>query len=60
MNLEKIKKNKLEPITKTHTDIILDSVADGVFTVNEDMVITYFNNAAEKICGVDRDMAIGM
>jgi PAS domain S-box-containing protein len=60
MSFEKIKKKKLEPITKTHTDIILDSVADGVFTVNEEMVITYFNKAAEKICGFESDKAVGM
>jgi len=32
----------------THTDIILDSIADGVFTVDENMILTYFNRAAEK------------
>ena len=30
-----------------HTDIILDSITDGVFTVDENMVITYINKAAE-------------
>lgn len=32
-------------------EIILDAVADGVFTVNEDGEITSFNHAAEKITG---------
>jgi len=43
----------------TERDIILDSIADGVFTVNIDWNITSFNRAAEKITGVKRDQAIG-
>ena len=41
------------------TETILDSVADGVFTVDEDWRITSFNRAAEQITGVSRDEAIG-
>lgn len=48
-----------ESLTENHTNIILDSVADGVFTVDEDMRITYFNRAAEKITGITRDQAVG-
>ena len=40
-------------------DIILDSIADGVFTVDHDWNITYFNRAAEKITGVSRGQAVG-
>lgn len=40
-------------------DIILESVADGVFTVDLDWKITSFNRAAEKITGVKRQQAIG-
>ncbi|MBN1382923.1 MAG: sigma 54-interacting transcriptional regulator [Deltaproteobacteria bacterium] len=40
-------------------DIILDSIADGVFTVDLDWHITSFNRAAEKITGVPREEAIG-
>ena len=40
-------------------DVILDSVADGVFTVDEDWRITTFNSAAERITGVSREEAIG-
>ncbi len=40
-------------------NIILDSIADGVFTVNQDWRITSFNRAAEKITGVSREEAIG-
>lgn len=41
------------------TDIILESITDGVFTVDENWVITSFNHAAEKITGVSRESAIG-
>ncbi len=40
-------------------DIILDSIADGVFTVNHDWRVTSFNRAAEQITGVRREEAIG-
>jgi len=39
--------------------IILDSIADGVFTVDSDWKITFFNRAAEKITGIKKDEAIG-
>lgn len=38
---------------------ILDSVADGVFTVNTEMRITSFNPAAEEITGFPRQEALG-
>ncbi|MBW1897344.1 MAG: sigma 54-interacting transcriptional regulator, partial [Deltaproteobacteria bacterium] len=34
-------------------------IADGVFTVDRDRNITFFNRAAEKIIGVSRDQAVG-
>jgi len=40
-------------------DIILDSIADGVFSIDTDSNITYFNRAAEKITGISRDQALG-
>ncbi|HPQ61115.1 MAG TPA: sigma 54-interacting transcriptional regulator, partial [Syntrophales bacterium] len=40
-------------------DIILDSITDGVFTVDHDWRITSFNRAAEEITGVTRKEAIG-
>lgn len=43
----------------TERDLILDSIADGVFTVDHDWRITSFNRAAETITGVERDEAIG-
>ena len=39
--------------------IILESVAEAVFTVNRDWQIAYFNRAAEKLTGVPREQAIG-
>jgi PAS domain S-box-containing protein len=41
------------------TQIILDSIADGVFTVDQDWKITSFNRAAEKITRIRKDLAIG-
>jgi len=40
-------------------DIILDSIADGVFTIDLNNTITYFNHAAERITGISRDQAVG-
>jgi len=40
-------------------DVILDSINEGVFTVNQDWRITAFNHAAERIIGISRDEAIG-
>ncbi len=42
-----------------HYQIILDSIADGVFTVNLDLCITSFNRSAEEITGISREEAIG-
>ena len=39
--------------------MILDSLADGVFTIDMDFTITFFNRAAEKITGVNRQIAVG-
>ncbi|MBD3236157.1 MAG: PAS domain-containing protein [Candidatus Eisenbacteria bacterium] len=44
---------------RPHNEVILDSIADGVFTVDRDWNITSFNRAAERILGVDREQAIG-
>lgn len=41
------------------TEIILDSIADGVFTVNADWRITSFNRSAQKITGISREEALG-
>jgi PAS domain S-box-containing protein len=41
------------------TKIILDSIADGVFTVDRDWNITSFNRAAERIAGIAAKKAVG-
>jgi PAS domain S-box-containing protein len=46
-------------LSPREVSMILDSVADGVFTVNEEFVITSFNRAAEEITGVKVDEALG-
>lgn len=44
---------------KKHYRTILDSIADGVFTVDLSWRITSFNKAAEKITGISREGAVG-
>ena len=41
------------------TDIILESISDGVFTVDHEWRIMSFNRAAEAITGIPREEAIG-
>jgi len=43
----------------TSQDTILDSIGDGVFTVDQNWRVTSFNRAAERITGVPRQEAIG-
>ena len=45
--------------SKRKYDSILDSIAEGVFTVDNDWNITSFNKAAEQITGTLRENAIG-
>ncbi len=40
-------------------DAILESISDGVFTINGNWLITSFNRAAEEITGITRNEAIG-
>ncbi|MDQ1333703.1 MAG: hypothetical protein QG552_653 [Thermodesulfobacteriota bacterium] len=44
---------------RRHYRIILDSIDNGVFTVDLDWRITSFNRAAEKITGISREEAVG-
>ncbi|MBW2670959.1 MAG: sigma 54-interacting transcriptional regulator, partial [Deltaproteobacteria bacterium] len=44
---------------ENQTKIILDSIADGVFTVDKDWKVTSFNHAARKITGIRKEEAIG-
>ena len=54
----KIGKKRI-PLKKEYLATILDSIADGVFTVDRDWRITSFNRAAERITGFKREEAIG-
>lgn len=38
---------------------ILESISDGVFTVDREWRITYLNRSAERIIGIDRSEALG-
>ena len=40
-------------------DLVLGNIADGVFTVNPEFRVTFFNRAAEEITGFRADEAIG-
>ncbi len=44
---------------ENQTQIILDSIADGVFTIDMDRKLTSFNRAAEKITGIKKEEALG-
>ncbi len=50
---------RLEKPIQQHYQIILDSIAEGVFTVDLDFLITSFNKAAEDTTGICREEAIG-
>ena len=45
-------------IKETFRDIILDSISEGVFTVDADWRITSFNHAAETITGISHEEAV--
>ena len=47
------------PAPLAPTEAILESISDGVFTVDLEWRITWFNRAAETITGVSREEAIG-
>jgi len=49
----------MEKPLENQTKIILDSIADGVFTVDLNRKVTSFNKAAEQITGIRKDQAIG-
>jgi len=51
--------HKEKIVQSVATRVILDSIADGVFTVDKDWNITSFNRAAERITGITCSQAIG-
>lgn len=52
-------KNSSLSLAESHSNVILDNIVEGVFTVNNNLEITYFNRAAEKITGVPKEEAVG-
>src|SRR3990172_1877437 len=53
------KKRENKPEGPAPTNAILESISDGVFTVDLGWRITSFNRAAEEITGISREEAIG-
>lgn len=54
------KSSRHNPITApATTEAILESISDGVFTVDTEWRITSFNRAAEDITGISRQDALG-
>lgn len=45
--------------TRTQTEAILESISDGVFTIDLNWRITSFNRAAEEITATSREEALG-
>jgi PAS domain S-box-containing protein len=56
-----VKRKRTRPIIKDSkiAGPILESISDGVFTVNMDRRVTSFNRAAEEITGIPRQEAVG-
>jgi len=48
-----------QPDNPAITDSILESISDGVFTVDEAWKVTSFNRAAEEITGIPREESLG-
>jgi PAS domain S-box-containing protein len=55
--MNKNKRKSALPPESTQT--ILESISDGVFTVDHEWRVTSFNRAAEEITGIPREEAIG-
>ncbi|OGL47157.1 MAG: Fis family transcriptional regulator [Candidatus Schekmanbacteria bacterium RBG_13_48_7] len=49
----------MNKIKNEHTEVILNSIADGVFTVDSNWRVTSFNRAAETITGIPGKEALG-
>ena len=58
MNMQ-MKNDSHSQISHHITETILESISDGVFTIDRNWCITSFNRAAEMITGIFRQEAIG-
>ncbi len=45
--------------TKNFTDLVIESIADGIFTVGLDWKVASFNLAAQEITGIKKSEALG-
>lgn len=52
-------KKRSQPAMSPFAEAILESISDGVFTVDKEWNVTSFNRAAEEITGILREEAIG-
>ncbi|MFH1135825.1 MAG: sigma 54-interacting transcriptional regulator [Pseudomonadota bacterium] len=52
-------KKRTNPLGSTAAEAILESISEGVFTVDLEWRITSFNRAAEEITGITREEAAG-
>ena len=59
MGSEKDQPEGQSPLESPQTRAILDSISDGVFTVDLQWHVTSFNRAAEDITGISRNEAVG-
>ena len=50
---------KTRSLSKRQLAIILDSIADGVFTIDLEKNVTLFNRAAEQMTGISAEQAVG-
>ncbi|MFC1714099.1 sigma 54-interacting transcriptional regulator [Candidatus Poribacteria bacterium] len=57
---EVVEKHTMALEEKTKLEIILDSIAEGVFTINDEWRIDSFNAAAERITGFAAEEAMGL
>jgi PAS domain S-box-containing protein len=59
MTMAKRSQKVIKSALTTPTDAILESISDGVFTVDAEWRVTSFNRAAEEITGIPRKEAVG-
>lgn len=54
------RRSNFSQLSEIATDSILESISDGVFTVDKEWRVLSFNRAAELITGISREEAIGL
>ncbi|HBF42624.1 MAG TPA: Fis family transcriptional regulator [Desulfobacteraceae bacterium] len=59
VNDQSMSRNATDQLQHVPIGPILDSISDGIFIVNKELLITSFNRAAEEITGIPRIKAIG-